>query len=212
MSSVRHIFVCEGYSERAYIKSLQAFLEKLPTAHGAWTVPLQFFTKDDYVAGNGSYGALEKCYHKAKAENRNSKVNIWADFDLYQRDDAGCSRRYAIKGMSLPDFHFSFHNFEDFIALHTSGDELREWLSLGNEGYFENPAPSPEHSELIKKIVKGYRKGSLPADFVTKERLMNLKANLSSQPKSNPHRLQNIGKFADFLVGQLERHHPEVFR
>ena len=209
MSSVRHIFVCEGYSERAYIKSLQAFLDKLPTAHGAWTVPLQFFTKDDYVAGNGSYGALEKCYHKAKTENRNSKVNIWADFDLYHRDDAGCSRRYAIKGMSLPDFYFSFHNFEDFLALHQDGEALQTWLRFGRDGHFDSPKSSDDSFEWACSVFKGYRKGQLPLDFISAQSLRNLKVNLHRQPRSNPHGLQGIA-FAEFIIGEIERFHPDV--
>ena len=211
MATTRHIFVCEGSSERTYLLRLQSFLEKLPATNDDACPRLMFLSAERHIAGSGYFGNLKAKYALAHRENRNSSIQIWTDFDLYHRNDGKSSELYANK-QGLPDFLFSFHNFEDFIALHTSGDELREWLSLGNEGYFENPAPSTEHSELIKKMVKGYKKGSLPADFVTKERLMNLKANLSFQPKSNPHRLQNIGKFADFLIGQLERHHPEVLR
>ena len=212
MPTTRHIIVCEGESERAYLQRLQAFLDDQEVAAGSFDAPLCFIGPEHAVANIGTFGKIKSTYNKTRTANRGRSIHVWADFDLYHRNDKHCATHYAAKTAGIPDFLFSFHNFEDFIALHTSGDEFREWLSLGNEGYFENPAPSPEHSELIKKIVKGYRKGSLPADFVTKERLMNLKANLSFQPKSNPHRLQNIGKFADFLVGQLERHHPEVFR
>ena len=212
MSCARYIIVCEGESEWAYLQRLQSFLEQQQPADGSFEPPLLFIVPERVIVKTGTFGKLKSRYNKMRKENKNTAIKMWADFDLYNRNDKKCADHYAAKTAGIPDFLFSFHNFEDFIALHTSGDEFREWLSLGNEGYFENPAPSPEHSELIKKIVKGYRKGSLPADFVTKERLMNLKANISSQPKSNPQRLQNIGKFADFLIGQLERHHPEVLR
>lgn len=210
MATTRHIFVCEGSSERTYLLRLQSFLEQLPVSEDDACPRLMFLSAERHVANSGYFANLRTKYSLAHRENRNASIQIWTDFDLYHRNDSNSSAIYATK-RGLPDFLFSFHNFEDFIALHASGDEFREWLNLGNEGYFENPAPSIAHAELIKKIVKGYRKGSLPANFTTKERLRNLKTNLSFQPQSNPHNLQNIGKFADFLVGQLELHHPEIF-
>ncbi len=211
MPTVRHVIVCEGYSERAYIQGLQAFLDKLPAAPDVWSVPLKFFTKDEYVAGNGHYVQLEKHFLKAKKENRNTKISIWADFDLYHRDVDGCSRLYINKGQSLPDFYFSFHNFEDFLALHLDEEDFQSWLRFGSAGHFESPCRSEACLEWARKIIKGYQKGSIPPGFVSESSLRNLKANLARQPRSNPYGLQGIG-FAEFIVGEIDRFHPDVLK
>ncbi len=212
MPTVRHIFVCEGYSERAYIRSLQAFLDKLPVGGDAWGAPLGFIAPNDCVADGGHYTQLRKCYLKVKKRNRNVPVHTWTDFDLFHRDDGGCSRRYAGKGRSLPDFHFSFHNFEDFLALHLDGEELQTWLRFGSEGHFDSPQSGDDCFEWACSVFKGYRKGELPLDFISAQSLRNLKANLHLQPRSNPRDLQGIKSFAEFIIGEVERFHPDILR
>lgn len=212
MATVRYNVVCEGTSEQTYIQQLQGFIEKLPSPDGVFMAPLIFNAPNrDYIANGGQIGAIKKAYLRVRKKNPRSPVVVWADFDLYHRNESGCSIAYSNKGRSMPDFHFSYHSFEDFLALHLERELLNEWYTWGARSHFNNPQASDDCASLICKLIPDYKKGTLPTCFITKERLRNLKANLSFQPQSNPHNVQNIGKFADFLVGQLELHHPEIF-
>lgn len=212
MPTVRHIIVCEGNSERAYIQSLQRFLESLPAAGDSWGVPLQFITSNGHVANGGHYTQLKKCYLKAKKQNRNVQVRVWADFDLFYRDTDGCWRLYADRGRGVTEFHFSFHNFEDFLALHLDGEKLETWLRFGREGHFSQPRQSTECLEWASKLFQSYQKGILPVDFVTVQSLRNLKANLPLQPRSNPHGAGELKTFAELIIGEIERFHPDILR
>lgn len=60
----------------------------------------------------------------------------------------------------------------------------------------------------IQRIFPDYGKSSLSPDFLTWDRLRNLKQNLQHQPQSNPHNLQGLGRFADFLVREIEKAYP----
>lgn len=212
MAIVRHIFVCEGTSEQTYIQRLQSFIEKLPTRDGTAFPTLIFVAPNrTHIANGGQYQALKRTYGNVRKRNPRSQITVWTDFDLYHRDDGGCAIAYAGKGHAMPDFHFSFHNFEDFISLHFDGDLFEEWYRWGQEGHFGNPQPSEAGRVLINKLIPDYQKGTLPADFINKRRLMNLRTNLSRQPRSNPHGLQGVKSFAEFVIQELHRHHPEIF-
>ena len=143
-----------------------------------------------------------------RKENKKTAIEILADFDLYNRNDKKCADHYAAKTAGIPDFLFSFHNFEDFFALHFDGIELAEWLRFGNSGHFTTPLHAAGYLPEIKRVFPDYGKGRLPADFVSWASLRNLKANLSHQPASNPQNLQGIRSFADFLITEIERAYP----
>jgi hypothetical protein len=164
------------------------------------------------VANGGHYMQLKKCYHKARKENRNVAVQVWADFDLFHRNTDQCWQLYAAKGQSLPDFYFSFHNFEDFLALHLDGEEFRSWLAFGRAGHFASPCSSEECLEWAKKVIKGYQKGSIPPDFISVKSLRNLNANLHLQPCSNAHGAGELKTFAEFIIGEIERFHPDILK
>lgn len=211
MACTRYIIVCEGESERAYLQRLQSFLEEQQPADGSFTPPLLFVLPERVVVKTGTFGKLKSRYNKMRKENKNSRIEIWADFDLYHRNDNQCAQHYAAKTAGIPDFLFSFHNFEDFYALHFDGAELAEWLRFGGSSstrHFETPLHSDGYLPEIQRIFPDYGKGALPTKFITWDSLKNLKSNLQHQPTSNPHNLQGIRSFAQFLIEEIEQAYP----
>lgn len=208
MPCTRHIIVCEGESEWAYLQRLQSFLDQQPLADGAFEPPLRLIAPERVIVKGGSFGKLKSRYNRTRKQNKRSSIQIWADFDLYHRNDKQCADHYARKTAGIPDFLFSYHNFEDFFALHSDRDRFQEWLHFGNRGHFTTPLHSDGYLPEIKRIFPGYGKGDLPVDFITWASLQNLKRNRACQPTSNPHNLQGIGRFADFLINEIERAYP----
>lgn len=212
MPVTRHIIVCEGESEWAYLQRLQAFLDDQEVPPDTFETPLRFIGPEHAIAKNGSFGKIVSTFKKKRTENRGRSIQIWADFDLYHRNDKQCATSYAAKTAGIPDFLFSFHNFEDFYALHFDGETLAEWLKFGGSAgkrHFITPLHSDGYLPEIKRIFPGYKKNDLPADFVSWASLRKLKANLDHQPSnSNPHNLKGIRSFAAFLIDQIERAYP----
>lgn len=214
MPTVRHIIVCEGESEWAYLQRLQAFIDDQEVPPHTFEAPLRFISPESAIAKNGSFGKIKAIYNDArKANGMRCSIQVWADFDLYHRNDKRCAEHYARKTAGIPDFLFSFHNFEDFYALHFDGDALGEWLRFGGpfgRHHFTSPLHSHGYMPEIERIFPGYKKGGLPPNFVSKSSLRNLKNNLKLQPESNPHDLQGIRSFAEFLIDQIERAYPNL--
>jgi hypothetical protein len=208
MACTRHIIVCEGESEWTYLQRLQGFLDQQPLADGAFEPPLLLIAPMQAIAKGGKFSTLKNQYSATRIGNRRSSILIWADFDLYHRNDNRCADDYARKTAGIPDFLFSYHNFEDFYALHADGDRFQDWLRFGAEGHFATPLHSAGYLPEIRRIFPGYGKGDLPADFISWDSLRNLKRNKCHHPRSNPHHLQGLGCFADFLIGEIERAYP----
>lgn len=211
MATTRHYIVCEGESERAYLQRLQGFLDSLEVAPDTFETRLRFIVPERAIAKGGTFGKLKNLYKKARKSNQKTSIEIWADFDLYHRNDQSCAEHYAAKTDGIPDFLFSFHNFEDFYALHFDGTALNQWLLFGGPAgrrHFLSPLYSDGYLPEIKRIFPGYSKGGLPAGFVSWASLRNLKANLRHQPTSNPHNLQGIRSFAQFLISEIDSAYP----
>ncbi|MEI6338582.1 MAG: hypothetical protein WCQ57_08385 [Verrucomicrobiota bacterium] len=212
MPTTRHIIVCEGESEWAYLQNLQRFLDSQPLPPETFATPLIFISPVSAVAKTGSFGKIKNTYNRTRTDNRTSRsIQIWADFDLYHRNDYKCAEHYAAKTAGIPDFLFSFHNFEDFFALHFDGNAFQEWLHFGGssgQNHFQTPLHSDGYLPEIKRIFPGYYKGQLPTGFVSWASLRNLKTNLGHQPTSNPHILQGIRSFAEFLIREIEIVYP----
>jgi hypothetical protein len=191
---------------------LQGFLDNQELPPNTFETPLQFIAPQRVIAKNGSFGKMKSRYNKTRKENKNSSIQIWADFDLYHRNYKHCAEDYAVKTDGIPDFLFSFHNFEDFFALHSDGPELAEWLRYGSPAgrhHFTAPLHARDYVPEIARIFPGYQKGGLPAEFVSWVSLRKLKANLGHQPTSNPHNLTGVRSFAEFLISEIERAYPE---
>ena len=214
MTIKRHLIVCEGESEWGYLQRLQAFLDGQEVPPGAFEAPLRFIGPTHAIAKNGAFGKIKRTYNQTRKDNKTASIQVWADFDLYRRNDNQSGDLYAAKTAGIPDFLFSFHNFEDFFALHHDGTALAEWLRFGGLAglnHFTNPLHSSGYLPEIERIFPGYAKRGLPADFVSWESLRNLKANLSHQPLASiPHNLQNVRGFAEFLIREIEAAYPFV--
>ena len=211
MPTTRFIIVCEGESEWAYLQRLQGFLDDQELLPGTFETTLKFIAPERGIVKNGSFGKMKSRYNSTRRENKNVSIQIWADFDLYHRNDKNCAANYAAKTNGIPDFHFSFHNFEDFFALHFDGAALQQWLQFGGlagKRHFSTPLHSRDYYPEIKHIFPHYVKGALPADFVSWDSLKNLKANLAHQPTSNPQNLQGTRSFAEFLIREIEKAYP----
>lgn len=210
MPCTRHIIICEGESERAYLQRLQSFLDAQPlVVENQLDTPLRFIVPERVIVKTGTFGKLKSRYNATRKSNKKApSIQIWADFDLYHRNDKSCATLYAAKTAGVPDFLFSFHNFEDFFALHWSGERFEAWLEFGNRGHFAIPLHSDGYVPEIKKIFPEYEKGTLPAGFITWDALKILKTNKAQRPTSNPHALAGVRCFADFLIGELEKSFP----
>lgn len=208
MSCNRYIIVCEGASERAYLQRFQSFLDRQPLLSDTFETPLKLIAPRRAIAGGGKFSILKKRYAETRKDSPKVAIQIWADFDLYHRNDQQSADDYANKPDGIPDFLFSYHNFEDFFALHSDGDTFQKWLEFGNMGHFTKPLHSADYLPKIKIIFPDYAKGNLPADFITWDSLNNLKRNSSRQPRSNPSNLQGLGRFVDFLIAEIERSYP----
>ena len=211
MPTTRYIIVCEGESEWAYLQRLQGFLDDQGLPPNTFETPLRFVSPERAVAKGGIFGKLKSHYSKIRKSNSKASIKIWADFDLYHRNDKKCAEHYAAKTVGIPDFLFSFYNFEDFFALHFNGPELAQWLQFGGTAgkrHFTSPLHADGYLPEFKRIFPGYAKGGLPADFVSWDSLKNLKANLCHQPTSNPHKLTGIHSFAEFLIREIQLAYP----
>jgi len=208
MNCGRHIIVCEGESEWAYLQRFQSFLEKQPLDEGAFEPRLLLIAPVRAVSKSGRFSKLEKHYRNARQENKRASIKIWADFDLFHRNDGQCADLYKVKCTGIPDFHFSFLNFEDFLALHLDDGQFQEWLQFGRQRHFTTPLHSQVYLPEFLKILPDYRKGDLPVEFICWNSLKNLKRNKAMRPTSNPHNLQQIRCFADFLIGEIETAYP----
>ena len=138
---------------------LQSFLEKEPLTNGAFEPPLQLIAPTQAIAKGGKFSTLKNQYGATRRGNKKSSIQIWADFDLYHRNDQRCANSYKSKPAGIPDFLFSYHNFEDFFALHADGNSFQEWLQFGNQGHFATPLHSNGYLPEIKRIFPGYGKG-----------------------------------------------------
>ena len=208
MPCTRHLIVCEGESEWTYLQRLQSFLDQQPLADGAFEPPLRLIAPERVVVKNGTFGRLKSRYNKLRQQNRRSSIQIWTDFDRYHRNDKSCADQYAHKAAGIPDFLFSFHNFEDFYALHSDGAPFQEWRQFGWRGHFTTPLHAEGYLPEIQKIFPSYSKGDLPVDFINWDSLKNPKCNRVHCPRFNPHNLQGLASFADFLITELERAYP----
>lgn len=131
MLPLRYLIVCEGESERAYVQGMQRFLDQQALPDGLFETPLRLISPEQAVAKGGSFAALRRQHARLRRSNRGVSIQIWADYALYHRNHQGCAVHYRNKPADLPGFLFSFHNFEDFLALHWDRDRLERWRSFG---------------------------------------------------------------------------------
>lgn len=171
--SERFLILHEGRkSETNYISSLNRFLRDSPQADPA--EPISFVSlitgKEENKKdrnGSGCYTQVAKAYQTDRANNRNARIYIWVDFDIYARNDNGNLDLYKQKGKSIPDFMFNHHNFEDFLAMHYPLEgEFGEWTTrCRNNGHLNCPLHSDSYLPEYTAVFPGYTKNEMPFDI-----------------------------------------------
>lgn len=216
-----HILViCEGASECNYLVHLQRFLRELPPL-AVCGMPLTLIglpknydpsTLRRKGVGTGTFGKIVSTYNAEWRKNKSARFLIWVDDDLYVRDDKMCGTHYAQKTNEVPDFSFSVHNFEDFIALHFPDGQFEEWKGvLGSTGHFQRPLHGAEYATHFQRIWPKYKKGDLPLDFVTDSSLRNMIRHLQSLPPMAEGGISRTRTFAQDLADILKQAYPEIF-
>lgn len=140
----QYTVICEGRSEFVYIQRLQSFLD---SQFAGWSVPLTFRPIDN---GGGSCGTVITGYKKQRAENKRAIIQVWVDYDLYFRNDKDCMTRYLAKPRGIPDFRFSYHNFEDSLL------RLKQNLQAPIITPSSDPHCGDFASFLIEQIDEGF--------------------------------------------------------
>lgn len=148
------IIVCEGPSEKAYIQELNRYLEQED-------IPLHFIP---WPSNGGQYAPVVKKYREVRKDNRTAKILIWVDWDRYLRNDNADMDNYRNKSNDIPDFLFSYMNFEDFLSMHLNRDKMENWwISCNSRHHFDTPSHSKEYLPAFKLFIGTmYEKGEMP--------------------------------------------------
>ena len=224
--------IVEGPSERAYMQRLMSFLTSdLPLDIDGYSSRLVFYpTITNHRIGGGAYNLVHKTYREISPRNPKIPLMIWVDRDIYVRNsnknERASAAGYANKG-TMPDFHFSVMNFEDFLALHFEPELFTIWkASVEAQGHFMVPLHGGRYDKLWQPIwseflrahpeVGGgaYEKGSLPEGFVSIKTLTNLRKNISDPKMSNlfvQHSSISAPAFPVWLADVLGKLYPEEF-
>lgn len=152
--------VCEGLSDEKYLQWLSSFFNSN-------NIPLVL---KPYSIGTGNFLAVKAKYKEvfkaASRDHSKPEVIVWVDKDIYIRNEGRNGTKYENK-RSLPDFKFSYMNYEDFLTLHNN-EQLKRWTEIcRGRHHFSSPMQSDEYLRLFKEhIFQAYQKGTLPEEFV----------------------------------------------
>ena len=180
--------------------------------------------------GGGAFGLVHRTFREVSPHNRKIPLMIWVDRDIYvrnsNRSERASASSYAGK-RTVPDFHFSVMNFEDFLALHFDAGLFEMWKEiLDKHGHFVVPLCSDAYDELWRPIWEefihvhpevghgGYKKGSLPEGFVSLASLRNLRRNVADPMMAElfaKHSSPDASAFPVWLSDMLHRIYPEEF-
>lgn len=173
------IVVCEGKSDVAYLNALQRFIENdIPLQPGQDDPLLRFVPYPELLGTcTGAYDKIVEAYQEASTVFAPDPVEIWVDADIYIRNEALNSdsnkfngTEYQNRSDDIPVFYFSYHNFEDFIALHCDDATFASWKSnvlqaigIGrNQPHHDFPLTRAEHAPLFQKVLPHYSKRKTP--------------------------------------------------
>jgi len=153
------IVICEGPSERAYLQELNRYLAEE-------AIPLHFIPRS---SNGGQYAGVVKKYKEERSNNRRTEILIWVDRDIYERNNDGNMEAYRSKPADIPDFLFSYYNFEDFLSMHLDRSTLDRWVSsCVGRNHFTIPSYNSKYiSDFITFIGGAYRKGDMPIEINT---------------------------------------------
>jgi hypothetical protein len=178
----RYIIICEGKSEDAYIQELNKYFREKNIISSISLV--------SKPVGGGHYAAVVRKYKEEFKKNKSRfRIWIWVDRDIYERNEQKNCDKYSKRPKNIPDFCFNIFNFEDFFILHYPKDKVSNYRKLcEDKDHFKNPLHSEDYMPLIKKVIEGYKKGSLPNDFTISTEILN---NLFTNNKDLQKELQN---------------------
>lgn len=162
------IIIAEGRSEKAYLEELNRFLREEEIDYVFYPV----------IASGGEYSEVRRVYKDTAKNNRNCRIEILVDRDIYIRDEKNIAAYRKREHDGLPRFLFSYMNFEDFLVLHLKKEKVREWNKIISErGHNIIPLTAKEYIPLIHESSifgsKHYKKGNVPFE-ITWTRLFNL--------------------------------------
>ena len=224
--------IVEGPSERAYMQRLISFLgSDMPLDEDEFSPRLIFYPRvTNNNIGGGSYSLVRKAYRDESRRNSKCQLMIWVDRDIYVRNSNRYERASAAgyaKKESMPDFHFSVMNFEDFLALHFEEETFAQWkIAFDKQRHFVTPLHSEEYDRLWQPVWTAflnrhpevgsgaYRKGSLPEGFITVDSLRNLCNNIADAGMSRlfvQHSSPSAPAFPVWFADVLRRIYPEEF-
>jgi len=149
--------VCEGASEKAYIQKLNRYLEEED-------IPLHFFPRP---SNGGQYTQVVRKFKEARKNNSTARILIWVDWDRYRRNDNADMDYYRKRSKDIPDFLFSYMNFEDFLSMHLDRDEMEKWwTSCNGRHHFDTPSHSKEYMPAFRSFIgETYDKGEIPIEI-----------------------------------------------
>jgi hypothetical protein len=221
MAKDTYIVICEGASECNYLRHLNQFLKSLPFPDG-WFRPLNFIDRPKRInpltlknegVGGGRFSKVQKAYKTEFRSNKCYPFLLWVDDDIYVRNDEGCLDSYNAKACGIPDFAFSIHNFEDFLALHLDDDGFEVWKTeFASTSHFSTPLHSEEYLLHFEKVMPGYKKNELPDGFVCETSLKNMMRHLSQLPPMGNGELRHMRVFAGELSQILQSTYSGIFR
>jgi len=222
------IIVCEGKNDASYLNALQRFVENdIPLPPGQLDPFLRFVPFPELEGTcTGQYDKIVAAYNSATEIFAPTPVEIWVDADIYIRNEAFNSdpskfngTEYVNRLSDIPVFFFSYHNFEDFLALHYDGETFQEWkrcvLMAPNESsslpHHDSPLPRSEYAPLFQKVFPRYsKKKKVPFDL-SLERLSNLRCNLKDPDVQTMSQLLQPGiVFGEHLLQLFDEAYPEL--
>lgn len=204
------VVICEGESEWTYLQRLNSALAAEPFPDGWMECPVRFIGRPKKTGvGNGSFRAVERELRKEIRANPSLEKWVWVDPDLYVRNCKGCGVNYKNRAVGIQPFHFTLFNFEDFLALHLDDEKFDCWVKvMADAGHFTNPLHWDEYKRHFEKVMPGYHKGGLPADFITLLALGNLKRHLLQMPAMELKGLWVEHTFAEAMLDEISRWYP----
>lgn len=199
--------ICEGSSEANYIARLNAYLNDVDYT---WSFDNRIVAVN---CGSGILPEVEKCLRREYANQRKDNRLVWVDYDLYSpaRTEKSWHKDYVRRIPGGRAFYFSFHNFEDFLALHFDDSAYAKYAEIVlRSGHAAKPLHGREYAALFNPIYseftgEDYRKGMLSDGFVCRENLCNMIRHLENRaisPVVDPAHED----FAKWLAEYLTRH------
>lgn len=113
---------------------------------------------------SGYFSSVVAKVKACRRQYRKAEIFVWVDKDIYERNSQKCFDNYLKRGANIPRFWFSNMNFEDFLSLHYSDQEIIAFERiLEKKNHFCQPLTEDSYLPCFKSnICPDYQKGDLP--------------------------------------------------